>query len=410
MKKFIFLATAILCLASCKHDTPEYVVFPGNGTNVFTPIKEFTSDIMDEAPWDHVLYPDEIDTKATSSSVNMVVQGIVSTIMHKKIHQVVGLYRSVDTKGDSLTLSGKLFVPEKGPIKNLIVVSHYTIGSNAECPSESFSFEGVFAAKGYAVIVADYIGYGVTKDMVHPYLQAETTAHNVIDIALAVRPFMQSRGMIPQSDEVILVGYSQGGATTMHVQRILENDVNFKDKFKLKHVYCGAGPYNVAKTYDVSIKKDVTGIPCAVPMIIQGMSQGMSNPFDMAYFFKEPLLSNYDEWLNSKNYTVYQINHLINADKLSLILTQEGVDKSKAETFRLYKQLMYNSIPGDFEPKTPLFLFHSEDDQTVPFINSQLMERQFRLLNTKIEYDFDHYGSHQAGAIHFILKVLKKLD
>lgn len=415
MKKNLILIFAAVLLSACQHDEPEYnAIFYGNGSNVFIPTKESITDVMETAPWDNVLYPDDpeagIETKANSTSINNAIQGIVSSITHKKIHQIAGLYKSIDTKGDSLTLSGKLFVPHKGPVKNLIIVSHYTIGSNAECPSESFSFEGLFAAKGYAVIVADYLGYGATKDMIHPYLQAETTAHNVIDIALAVRPFMKDRGIIPESDEVILVGYSQGGATTMHVQRILESDIRFKDKFQLKKVYCGAGPYNVAKTYDVSIKKDITGIPCAVPMIIQGMSEGMSKPFDMSYFFREPLLSNYHEWLNSKNYTVYQINHLINADKLSNILTEEGVDKSKNETARLYKELQANSIPSSFVPQTPLFMFHSEDDQTVPFLNSQLMQRQFRSTGADIEYDFGHYGSHQSGAIRFILKVLKRLD
>jgi len=140
------------------------------------------------------------------------------------------------------------------------------------------------------------------------------------------------------------------------------------------------------------------------------MSIGMTKSLEMNWFFREPLLSHYDEWLNSKKYTVAQISSLIGSKKLSTILTTNARDKSKSETKRFYNELLDNSIPTTYVPQAPLFMFHSEDDQTVPFINSQLLQRQFRYADTDIEYDFGHYGNHQQGALKFILKVLKKLD
>jgi len=428
-------ACAGICLLvgmmGCKRLEVEYVDFSryADEANCFVPMHESTSDVRDEAPWDQAVaeieeaekYAEENAQTASGTeqtapvqrtsplTVTDVARGFVENLYAYKVHQVAGTYRSIDVHGDSLTVSGKFFYPENGIIKNLIVVSHYTIGANKEAPSETFSFEGMYAAMGYGVVIADYIGYGVTVDSIHPYLQAETTAHNVIDMALAVRPFIAKRGLKVQSEEVILFGYSQGGAATLHVQRVMENNPTYQDKFVIKKVYAGAGPYDIASTYDYEVKVDVTGIPCAVPMIIQGMSIGMDKPLEMSYFFKEPLLSNYDDWINSKKYTVNQMSTLIHAGRLSEILTENGINRSNRETARFYVELQNNSIPSSFIPKAPLYMFHSEDDETVPFINSQLMQRQFRDKAPNVTYNFGHYGTHMRGCLTFMKAVQKDL-
>jgi len=409
MKKLILITLALVCLASCAPKRGEVVNLDtisadGNGdTKSFVVLREGDLDLTDMSPWEAL---EESETKATYSNLILSVSGIVQSLLGGSVHQVIGIYESTDVHGNPITVSGKIIYPKRGSIHNMMVVSHYTIGSNAECPSEGFSFESIYAALGYAVVIADYIGFGHTVDKVHPYLQAETTARNVIDLALAARPFLKSRGVVPDSEEVVLLGYSQGGATTMHVQRLMETFPEYNGLFKIKKNYAGSGPYDIARTYDYAITKNETGIPYAIPMIILGMNEGLEKPLDMKYFYKEPLKSNYEEWLNSKKYTVNQVSTLIGSHTISDILTEDGRNKKKTETARLYQQLVLNSIPDTYRPEAPIYMFHSEDDQTVPFINSQLMQRQFRDYNFyKAEYDFGHYGNHQQGATKFILKV-----
>ena len=415
-------------MVACVTKEPEYVDFSAYQTysNAFVPVSETASDVRNEKPWENI-YGDwqPVEKQQDREHGNMqktsplamtdLARGLLEVAMTTKVHQVAGTYRSVDIHGDSLTVSGKFFYPESGVIRNLMLVSHYTIGANHEAPSQTFSFEGLFAALGYGVIMADYVGFGVTADMVHPYLQAYTTAHNVIDMALAVRPFIAERGLKVESDSLILWGYSQGGATTMHVQRVLENDPDYVGKFKIKHNYAGAGPYDIAKTYDYCVETGETGIPCAMPMIIQGMSIGMEKPLNMEYFFQEPLLSNYHDWINSKQYTVNQMSTLIGETNVHKLLTEDACNKQKVETARFYMELFQNSIPSSFVPKAPVYMFHSMDDRTVPFINSQLMHAQFDMAIAdevkcgEVEYDFGHYGDHMKGAITFIQKTIKLL-
>ncbi|MDO5321447.1 MAG: lipase family protein [Bacteroidia bacterium] len=424
MKKLALALAAVLLMSGCRHDVPEFVDLDRlNDTKSacgFTVLSENDFDAK-SVDWNtYGFWEENGGTKATYTNLVSFATGFLSTMVAPRVHQVVGTYTSTDINGDPITVSGKIFYPKDGNIRNVIIASHYTIGSNAECPSESYSFEGIYAAYGYAVIVADYVGFGVTADTIHPYLQANTCAGNVLDMAEVAVPFLKARGLKIADDSVILLGYSQGGACTLHVQRLLEASIKYGGLFKIKKNYCGAGPYDIAMTYDFSIKKDKTGIPCAIPMIVQGMSIGMSKPLDMDYFFQEPLRSNYDEWLNSKKYTVTQISAMMGRDKLSEIMTPNGCDKSKPETARFYMELKSNSIPSDYFPKAPIFLFHSEDDQTVPFVNSQIIQRQIRgrialneiypeKYNPDVEYDFGHYGNHQQGATEFFLKVLEKL-
>jgi len=416
----------MLLLAGCTHDVPEDIDLSkyqqSTGTKAFTVLSEDDLDAQ-EVEWNCYDFGDITEgdgTKATYTNLVNFATGFLSSMVTPKVHQVRGSYVSTDINGDPITVSGKIFYPKSGNVRNVIIASHYTIGSNAECPSESYSFEGIYAAFGYAVIVADYIGFGITADVIHPYLQANTCAGNVLDMAVAAIPFLKERGLKIEDESVILLGYSQGGATTLHVQRLLEETGSpYYGTFKIKKNYCGAGPYDIGLTYDYCVRNDVTSIPCAIPMIVQGMSIGMPKPLDMNYFFQEPLKSNYKDWLNSKKYTVLQISTLIGSNKLTRILTNNARDKSKAETARFYLELKANSIPSTYFPKAPLFMFHSEDDTTVPFVNSQVIQRQIRTrinqsaqlgaYDPDIEYDFGHYGNHQAGATKFFLKVLGML-
>lgn len=417
------LVSAVIMMTSCEHSTPQdaYVEFSKfDTTDIFQPTSVIVSDVYEEAPWARYTEEEDIGSagrqevssrrRVTSTDVISVVRDIVDMCMYRKVVQVAGTYTSVDADYNPVTLSGKVFYPHDKPIRNVILVSHFTIGANFECPSETFALEGILASLGYLVIMPDYIGYGATRTMVHPYLQADLTSENVADMLFAVMPWIGRENLPLQSDSIILLGYSQGGATTMHVQRMLETSPVYRAMYPLKHTYCGSGPYDVALTYDYSIRQDLTGIPCAVPMIIQGMSEGMASPLHMSYFFKEPLLSNYDEWLNSKLYTVKQINLMIDATRLSEILTEDASDKTNPETQRLYKRLIENSINPIYAPVTPMYMFHSMEDRTVPFINSQRMQMQFDNYGCQnIEYDFGYYGTHTTGMMKFLLKCIKRL-
>ena len=405
MKKYLSLALAAILLFSCKKPEVEFVDFDSfhvlsvKESDVFMPDGTLNPEVrLMEEP------EAEPDTKVAATNANSIVRDILGQVNSNKILQVAGTYTGHDVDGSPLTLSGKLLIPKEGRIKNMIIVSHYTIGANYEAPSETFPMEGIWAAKGYIVVVADYIGFGITKERIHPYLHIKSTAQSVVDMALAAKPYLKKIGKEPESEEVILAGYSQGGATTVGVMDMIQDD--YSNEFPIKKVYAGGGPYDLAATYDISMEWDETGIPCAIPMIVQGINAGENLGLDMSAFFQPKLLENYNEWINSKKYTVKEINTMIGASSLHEIMTEEGRNKHSWETALLYQALLSNSVLR-FTPRAPMYIFHSTQDKTVPFVNALKAEEWFKGMN--VHYDFGEYGKHGMGAVRFIINVYKDL-
>ena len=407
MKKINYILLICLTLGACHHPEVEFTdfdtfkVYSVKSSFAFSEDGSLNPDIaMMEDP-----NIDEPETKVATTQFATIARDLLGVVHSNDLIHIAGIYKGHDTDGSQIELSGKLIIPAKGKIKNLILVSHYTIGANFECPSETFPLEGLFAAKGYAVAIADYIGYGITSDRVHPYMHTESTAGSVVDMGLAVIPYLEHLGRKPESPEVYLVGYSQGGSTTLAVMNMLQK--KHSEDLPIKKVYAGGGPYDLAATFDVSMETGLTGIPCAIPMIVQGVNIGEGLGLDMKDFFKPRLLENYNSWINSKKFTVKQINNKIDSRDLHDIMTDAGRDKTSKETARLYKALLDNSVLC-FRPLAPIYLFHSRDDQTVPFVNAQRAEEFFT--NCDIHKDFGDYGIHSMGCVRFIFTVYKDLQ
>lgn len=399
----------LLLLGACQQPRLEYADF-----DTFRVLSVKSSSLFDEDGWmnpeiqtmNEAGEPQTVGaaTKVAKTNVTGIARDLFGTIHSNDVIQIAGTYTGHDLDGSPLTQSGKLILPASGPIKNMVIVSHFTIGANNEAPSEAFPMEGIFAAKGYAVVVADYLGFGVTADRIHPYLHTRSTVESVVDMALAVKPFLKHIGRAPQDEQVILVGYSQGGATTMAAMAKIQRE--YKEELPIKKTYAGGGPYDLCATFDTSMEWDETGIPCAIPMIVQGISEGEGLGLQMKDFFKPDLLAHYDEWINSKKYTVKEINRLINSSYLHEFMTDEGRDKSSAQTASLYRAMLSNSTLN-FQPTSPVYMFHSRDDRTVPFVNAERAERAFKFCD--MQFDFDHYGEHGLACLKFIIKVYKAL-
>ena len=344
--------------------------------------------------------------RASSIPLTLVMQRLVDFASAKHVIEVSGVYESVDTDGEPITLSGKVLLPADRKVKRCILVSHYTIASNAEAPSNTFPLEGLLVKLGYAVIVPDYIGYGVTADLVHPYLVMEVTARNVLDMYKAVIPFMEKVGCKPQYDDIYLMGYSQGGATTMAVQHLIEHH---EEDVKIRRVFAGGGPYDVKATYDRFVETNEASYPCAVPIMMQGMVVGNKLDLDMKTMMAPFIYENLDEWVNSKKYTTSQINEMIGSYVTSDLLTPTGMDRTSKEVSEMYKAMTNNSILSySWVPKAPVFIMHSINDETVPYDNAVRAKNKWQGAN--IQYSLGYYGSHIVTCVRFIFAVQTLLE
>ena len=308
--------------------------------------------------------------KTSSVTGAGILQELLKYGNQDQVIEIVGTYPSIDIDGNPITLSGKVMLPKNGIPKRMIIVSHYTVCSNAEAPSNCLSLEGMLVRSGYGLIIPDYIGYGVTAKEVHPYLVMDVTAHNVVDMYLAVEPWLEAIGRKADDPSLDLMGYSQGGATTMAVQYLIETDYSNADSIDhimLHRVFAGGGPYDVKATYERFVNTDTAGYPVAVPLVLQGMIKGNKLNMQMEDMMQP--------WL---------CEHM------------------------LYKAMTLNSIIAyDWDPRAPVYMMHSMDDETVPYTNATHARTHWKDAN--ITYNFGHYGGHVLTCLRFIYTVQELL-
>ena len=322
---------------------------------------------------------------------------------HKHYVTLPVAYWSQNPQGDSLLVSGRVYLPKNRDLKGIVIANHYTITSNTEAPSNMLSMESVFAMKGYAVIMPDYVGYGLSRNEVHPYLHWRSAAQTAVDMLNNMPALLLHYGYSYPMD-VIITGYSQGGAVALGVARMIEE---MNTDWTIRKLYAGAGPYDPAGTYLYSLECDTMGIPAAIPLIIMGLSDAYDLGFELDDFFLEPLLSHYEEWVLSKKYTVKQINDMIGSVVMSELMTPEALETNTPLADMLYEVLLWNSNIG-YNLQAPAYFLHSIDDEVVPLINTQNLMAEMPD-DERVSYDIDHYGSHMAASIPFMQYVYQDL-
>lgn len=136
-------------------------------------------------------------------------------------------YATTDPFGKPATSTGEILVPKgRAPEGGWPVVNwaHGTSGLADRCapsrigpalPERDFAYLKTWMAQGYAIVASDYVGLGTPGK--HPYLDATTTAHSVVDMMKAARAFSADR--LPQgrrfSNRWVVLGQSQGGGAAI---------------------------------------------------------------------------------------------------------------------------------------------------------------------------------------------------
>lgn len=430
-QRLIYLLLAAFVLNACKWGDYYVVNFdevPVIDSTMFRVTSKRLTDLNGGIPADCYLpggervndwQGDEHDgARQPKRTSGTTVAGFASALLNQmnssSVVELSGIYTSIDQNYDLITLSGKVLLPANGKFKRYILVSHYTIGSNNEAPSNCFPLEGLLCSMGYAVICPDYIGYGVTADKVHPYLVMDLTASNVVDMYIAVRKYFDAAGLHPEYDDIYLMGYSQGGATTMAVEYWIEELVNQypvdgMGEIKIRRVFAGGGPYDIKSTYDRFVQTNCADYPIAVPLVLQGMIAGNGLDLKMETIMQKWLCDNIDEWVNSKKYTTAEMNALIGTKVTSDMLTPTGMNVQSKEVSELYKAMVQNSVVSyAWQPQAPVYIMHSMDDETVTYLNATNAKQRWATAN--IEYNFGHYGGHVNTCIRFILTVKSLLE
>ena len=344
--------------------------------------------------------------------------------MAANAREITVTYPSIDQYGDSITLSGMICIPDSKP-KGVILIPHYTIMSKYEAPSIKPTGEAFFFKDDYILVMPDYIGFGVTEELDHPYLAGELTARNCIDMLAILSQTPEAMNSGIALDSIYIVGYSQGGASAMWILKVLEEE--YADRYHVKACFAGGGPYDVAVTYDDALTKKKVFAPVVVPLMVVGTDAAYDLHIRREDFFTPAMQEIYDTYVSSKEYSAAQLffkfrNHHIDhwMSDLAMDPSQpdmqrkyEGLKRSRLVRYPLNERIADQEvICTNWRPKAPLYVFHSTKDNVVTIRCAEHL-RQCLGEAENITYDFKNYGSHtHASKWHFfpnVQKMLKKM-
>jgi len=292
-----------------------------------------------------------------------------------KVYRVI--YETKDLEGQFIQVSGIVSIPTKTfQAKSPIILYHHgTIYENSESPTESVHQDASWILPsylGFITVAPDYIGYGKSHGLLHPYLNSKITASTSIDLLRSVKTLLKTL-KINTNDQLFLAGYSQGGAAALASQRLLETELS--KEFTVTATSAGAGGYalsneliEVTRTILDDYENFYIVRPSNVGFILKAMDVGYKLNF-LDKIFKEKYVnivnSIYDGNHNSleiDGMLAHKASELLNRHYLKKIVN--GEEKAVVDAFK-------DNDLIDWVPKAPTQLFHGKEDDWVNFSHSQ---------------------------------------
>jgi pimeloyl-ACP methyl ester carboxylesterase len=259
-------------------------------------------------------------------------------------------YLTVDGLGQETLASALVTVPQKPLSSTSPVLSyqHGTITKDADAPSQLANVETpevVMASLGYIVLSADYVGYGASKGVPHPYLLSAPSAAAVIDLMTAAKYWRETNKVL-DNQQLFLAGYSEGGYVTMATHRALQAG-NSSFHQNLVSVAPGAGPYNVALTLGEQLKVIRRANPLLGALINPGFLKylGQTDRNNV----RDKLLTEVQGNDSDVVFLPTFLDYFLNDDEASL-------DR-------------FSSV-HDWRPEVAVSLYHGRDDRTVSYLNA----------------------------------------
>lgn len=289
--------------------------------------------------------------------------------------------------------------------ENLLSIQHGTLDME-EAPSRVlFNYEIAPVIKKRVVVMADYLGYGAsqTPTRQHPYLHIASTGTACADMIEAAREYLRDKGIKENSDKVELMGYSQGGTST--IATLLEMEKRGIAS-RVIGVHAGGAAYDLIGIMTQFIGAGNMPYPRTgyLPYLIRGMEYGEQMTLNPTKIYasrvqNEGLLTTFETKPLSQWHALLgaDITQVINADFYAYPTFNGNVEIGK-----LLTALEKNSLLSVKTLSTPITIYHSRMDDFVPFSNAEAAHAQWS--NSKLVELL--LPGHVASGIEFMLKYM----
>ncbi|QIA08893.1 alpha/beta hydrolase family protein [Draconibacterium halophilum] len=280
--------------------------------------------------------------------------------------------------GETVNASGVVAIPDVDGVYPVLSYQNGTNTEHSKAPSvdsdnQLFQILEMMGSTGFIISLPDYLGFGESDDMFHPYLHRESTVQTVTDMLEAVREFIDDEDDISLSNDLYLTGYSQGGWSTMQVQQAIEANAAFP--YNLKASACSAGPYNLTTLNEYVVGLEEYPQPYFLAYIFNSYLQlNLTTPINTV--FQEPYADRITTMFNG-NTSGADLNAELTTTIADLFtpeyLAGWNTEVNYAEVLSMLEE---NSVPL-FVPTVPTMLMHGTADTYVPPIVAEEKYAEF---------------------------------
>ena len=274
--------------------------------------------------------------------------------------------------GSNIAASGIVSIPNTQNPVPMVSLHHGTIVAHDDAPSEqSSNIEDIIlfaamAAPGFIAVVPDYLGFGSSSHILHPYYVEEYMASAIIDNLKAAKELSTGIGP-PFNGDLYLAGYSEGGYATMAAHKNIEE--NGLDGFNLVASFPAAGGYDVKDVQERLFALEIYDDPYYLAYVALSYKTTYDWTEPLTDFFNQPYADIIPGLFDGSN-SGSTINSFL-SDTLSMYLNANLIDSIDTSPRYQYiaEALQVNSLT-DWIPTIKMYMYHGDADTTVPYENS----------------------------------------
>jgi pimeloyl-ACP methyl ester carboxylesterase len=291
--------------------------------------------------------------------------------------------------GKPIIASGLISIPNSNNDFPVISFQNGTNTCHENAPSNDssdpvYSIISFLASNGYILCIPDYIGFGDSDYILHPYMHRNSSDTSIVDLLKSLTEFTAKEDIKPTlNDNLNLIGYSQGAWATLSALEFLEN--NPLDNFNVTAAACGAGSYDLMDMSKFICEQETYSNPFFMPYFIESRIQNGIINEPLTTFFNAPY-SNTIPTLFDGSICHQSLNTQLN-DTISALLTNSLIEslESDDQISALKSELKNNCIPA-WQTTASIRLFHSNGDNSIPFSQSQTMYNELKMLGVDAEF------------------------
>jgi pimeloyl-ACP methyl ester carboxylesterase len=289
---------------------------------------------------------------------------------------VYSITYTTDFMGEEVTASGLVCIPSVPGTYPVLSFQNGTNTMHSAAPTadpQALQYQLIeyIAGTGYVVIIPDYLGFGASEQMAHPYLHKESTVQTIIDMFYSLPEFDEDVAKdVSITNECYLIGYSQGGWATLALLEAMEQD--YTSDFTVKAASGGAGAYDLNWVNEYVLGQTQYPMPIYLAYIANAYNEYDLYTNDLADIFNAPYAGRINGLFDGLH-TSEQINAQLNVNISELFKSEYISGYATAPMYQSIRDAMTtNSVQG-WDSNVPVLFLHGTADTHVMPMLSEMM-------------------------------------